>query len=162
MRYGPAPPTVDSVDIARYIGVWHEIASNPVFFNKDLVGVTATYGLRADGKVSVLNRGFAGSLDGKEESIEGVARVVDTETNSKLKVTFFPLLGPLAEGNYWIVALDAEDYQYAVVTDDRQYTLFVLYREPEIPGDLYDAILEELDGIGIDLSRLRVTGAVLE
>ena len=162
MSYGPPPPTVAYVDIERYMGRWPEIASNPVFFNEDLVGVTAEYTLRDDGTVRVVNRGHVGTLDGPEESIEGTARVVDTETNSKLAVSFFPLLGRLTEGKYWIVVLDDENYQYAAVTDNRQNTLFILYREPAMPRELYEDMVARLEAIEVDISRLRVTGEITQ
>ncbi len=160
MSYGPAPETVASVEIPKYMGLWHEIASNPQFFNEDLVSVTAEYTLRDDGKVTVLNRGRSGSPDGPEETIEGVARVVDKTTNSKLGVRFPSVpFSFLFEGEYWIVVLD-ENYEYAVVTDSRQSTLFILSRTPAMSRARYDAILDELAALEVDTSRLRVTGTI--
>lgn len=161
--FGPPPETVDFVDIEQYAGLWYEIASNPVFFNEDLVAVTAEYELIGPGEVSVLNTGRVGSPDGPVESIEGVARVVDTETNSKLAVRFGTgLFSRLFEGEYWIVLLDQENYEYAVVTDSRQYTLFILYREPAMPAELLDQILVELEAKEVNISRLQLTGWLLE
>ena len=54
-RYGPEPETVPYVDIQRYVGVWHEIASNPVFFNRGLVGVTVEHAVLNENQISVLN-----------------------------------------------------------------------------------------------------------
>ena len=161
-RYGPEPETVPFVDTQRYVGLWHEIASNPVFFNRDLVGVTAEYGDLGNNRISVLNTGYKGVIaEENKRTISGVATVVDTETNSKLKVQFDMLFGCLFRGNYWIVLLDDEDYQYAVVTDNRQFTLFVLCREPEMDTSLYNQILEALNAQEINTSRLRVTGTLL-
>lgn len=159
--FGPPPETVAFVDVERYAGLWYEIASNPVFFNEDLVGVTAEYEVIAPGRISVENRGFEGSLDGPEDVIRGEARVVDTETNSKLKVRFNFLFGRLFEGNYWIVALDDENYEWAAVTDREQFTLFILSRTPEMEQERYDSILALLEEKNIDLSRLRITGSVI-
>lgn len=161
-RGGDAPPTVAFVDVTRYMGLWHEIASNPVFFNKDLVAVTAEYTLREDGKVKVVNRGHKNTPDGPEESIEGVARVKDKETNSKLGVRFPSVpFSFLFEGEYWIVEL-AEDYSHAVVTDSRQGTLFILSRTPAISQARYDEILAKLAAIEVNTSRLRITGSVTQ
>ena len=162
VSYGPEPETVPKVDIARYVGLWHEIASNPVFFNQGLVGVTAEYGIINDTQISVLNTGYNGTIDeANKESITGVATVVDTQTNSKLKVQFDMFLGSLFKGNYWIVLLDEENYQYAVVTDNRQFTMFVLSRTPEMSTDLYNRILADLEAKGVDTSRLKVTGTLI-
>ena len=46
---------VKQVDLERYMGTWYEIARFPNSFEKDLVGVTATYSLKENGKVDVLN-----------------------------------------------------------------------------------------------------------
>lgn len=162
VSYGPEPETVSHVDIQRYVGLWHEIASNQVFFNEGLVGVTAEYAVLNDRQISVINSGYEGTIDeSNKTSINGVATVVDTETNSKLKVQFDMFLGALFKGNYWIVLLDEENYEYAVVTDNRQFTLFILSRTPEMTTDRYNAILATLADKQVDTSRLKVTGTLL-
>jgi apolipoprotein D and lipocalin family protein len=158
--YGPPPETVPFVDVEKYAGKWYEIATNPVFFNKNLVGVTAEYGVISNTQISVLNTGYQRTLDGKKQTITGKATVVDTATNSKLQVRFDRFPVSLFPGNYWIVVLDAENYQYAVVTDDKQKTMFVLARDPFMSRQLYDQILAELQSKSIDISRLRITGEI--
>ena len=162
LNTGPEPGVVPFVDVERYVGLWHEIASNPSFFNMNLVAVTAEYQIIEPGLISVLNRGRVGTPDGCERSIKGSARVVDSTTNAKLKVQFDTFWGRFFEGNYWIVLLDDDAYEYAVVSDNRQLTLFVLYREPVMPQALYDEIVSQLEANGIDSSRLRITGAVTD
>lgn len=161
MSYGPPPETVAKVDLEKYAGLWYEIASNPVFFNKDLVGVTAEYTLQDDGSVKVVNTGYKGSLDGEKDTITGKATVADTATNSKLIVQFDMFLGFLFKGNYWVVLLDDKDYKYAVVTDNRQFTMFVLCREPTMSKALYDELIEKLKAKDVDISRLKITASVI-
>ncbi len=153
----PPPETVPYVDLSRYVGKWFEIASYEVFFNEGLTGVTAEYGILPDGKISVKNRGFAGSLDGPEDSIEGKARVVDKTTNAKLAVRFNQPFGALFEGSYWIVDLDAENYEWAVVSDPTRFTLFILSRTPQMDDATLDPILERLADQGFDLDKLNFT-----
>ena len=162
MRNGPEPEVVPFVDVERYIGLWHEIASNPTFFNLNLVYATAEYDIIEPGVISVLNRGYAWRPDGRERRIEGRARVVEPTSNAKLKVQFDTIWGQFFEGDYWIVLLDDEDYQYAVVSDNRQSSMFVLYREPEMPRAVYEQILADLEAKAIDTSRLRITGGVAD
>ena len=52
----PQPQVVEYVDLARYTGLWYEIASNPTLFERGCVGTTATYTARPDGLIDVLNR----------------------------------------------------------------------------------------------------------
>jgi apolipoprotein D and lipocalin family protein len=54
---------VPYVDLGRYIGTWYEIATIPQRFQKDCVAVTATYTLRDDGTIAVLNKCRKKTLD---------------------------------------------------------------------------------------------------
>ncbi|MDZ4212885.1 MAG: lipocalin family protein, partial [Methylotenera sp.] len=49
---------VKSVDASQYLGTWYEIARLDHSFERDLENVTATYSLRDDGGIKVINRGF--------------------------------------------------------------------------------------------------------
>ena len=85
----PELTTVDSVELDRYIGTWYEIASYPAWFQKNCTAVTADYSLRDDGLIKVVNSCRKGSIDGKLKQSTGRAKVVDANTNAKLKESFF-------------------------------------------------------------------------
>lgn len=144
---------VPSVDLERYAGTWYEIARYPNRFQpEDCVATTATYELREDGKISVINRCRKGSAEGPVKSVNGKAWVVDPETNARIKVQFF---WPFS-GDYWIIQL-GEQYEYAVVGHpDRKY-LWILSRTPEMQPELYERILVRLEQQGYDPSRLIVS-----
>ena len=142
--------TVDYVDLNRYLGKWYEIASFPQSFQKGCVGTTAQYSQKANGRISVLNECRIGSLDGSIKTATGTARVVDRETNAKLKVTFF---WPFS-GNYWILDLNP-DYQWAVVGDPSREYLWILSRNPQLDPVIYAELLERLrTEQGYDVNRL--------
>ncbi len=150
------PATVPFVDIERYMGLWYQISAYETSFNEGLVGVTAEYTLLADGSVQVYNKGYKDTLDGPIDEILGKAVVADPKTNSKLKVTF-PGVPNFPWANYLIVILDEANYQYAVVTDPLQYTLFVLSRTPTMDEVLYADILSQLESKGINTKKLLLT-----
>jgi apolipoprotein D and lipocalin family protein len=111
--------------------VWYEIAKIPNSFQKKCArNTTATYQLRDDGRVDIINRCV--TSDGNVNEAKGIARIVDTVTNSKLEVSFVRLLGiRLFWGDYWIIGLD-ENYRYAVIgTPTRKYG-WILSRSPSI------------------------------
>ena len=152
------PLTVSPVDLDRYVGLWYQISAYEEFFNRGLVGVTAEYTKNDDGTVKVVYRGFQDTLDGPEQTIEGVARVVDTDTNAKLEVEFPSVpVTRIFKGQYWIVDLDSKDYSYAVVSDSFRSTLFILSRTAQLDSDVYDGILERLQANGFDTSKLILT-----
>ena len=81
--------TVDHVDLRRYVGVWFESARLPNRFQQRCASdVSATYTLRDDGRIDVVNR--CRGRDGRFADARGVARVVDTRPFAKLKVRFAP------------------------------------------------------------------------
>jgi apolipoprotein D and lipocalin family protein len=144
--------TVAYVDLGRYLGTWYEIAAFPQRFQRGCTGSTATYTLRADGEIDVLNRCRLGSLAGEEKVAKGRARVVDRATNAKLKVSFFRPFW----GDYWIVDLGA-DYDYAVVGHPSRDYLWILGRNPTMDGAVYDRILARLRVQGYEVERLNRT-----
>jgi apolipoprotein D and lipocalin family protein len=146
--------TVPKVDLNRYLGTWYEIATIPQRFQKGCTGVTATYSLRKDGKIDVLNQCYKDSLNGKHKQVHGKAWVVDKETYAKLKVQFF---WPFS-GSYWIIELDSVEYQYAVVGHPNRNYLWILCRTPEMDEGRYGDLLRRLQEVhGYDLSYLKKT-----
>jgi apolipoprotein D and lipocalin family protein len=145
--------TVGSVDLARYAGQWHEVAKYPNRFQQQCVGdTTATYALRDDGKVSVVNR--CRTRDGHEE-VSGVARRLDGRTD-RLQVSFLPAALrwlPIGWGDYWVIEL-ASDYRYAVVGEPSRQYLWVLSRTPALSPEDRRAIEARLPAHGYDPARL--------
>jgi apolipoprotein D and lipocalin family protein len=145
-------PTVEHVDLSRYIGTWYEIAAFPKWFQRGCVATEATYSLRADGGVDVLNACREERIDGKLRQARGKAWVVDRASNAKLKVQFF---WPF-RGDYWIVALDPE-YRWSVVGDPRRNSCWILSRSRRLDDETFTAIVDRLRELGFDPTRLHRT-----
>ena len=147
--------TVDHVDIDKYLGTWYEIARFPHSFEKGLVGVTATYSKRKDGKIRVLNQGYKGSLDGKLSRAEGKAKIPDPEDTSRLKVSFFLFF----YGDYYILELD-DSYQWAMIGSSSPNFFWILSRTPTMDSAVYASLLENARKRGYDLDQLIETAKV--
>lgn len=141
----PPLQTVAHVDLSRYFGTWFEIANFPQSFQRGCTATTATYTLRADGDIDVLNRCRKGSVDGEEKSALGRARVVDRSTNAKLEVSFFRPFW----GDYWIIDL-SDDYSYAVVGHPGRDYLWILARNPKMAEATYQSIITRLRAQGYE------------
>ena len=141
-----APPTVASVDVARYLGTWAQQGIVPNKFQKMCASNTrATYAKDGDG-LSVLNQCVDAS--GKPVEAKGVAKIVDGSNNAKLKVSFFrPFYG-----DYWVLALDP-DYQWVLVGDPKRENGWVLSRAPKLDDATYNAILDKAAVLGYDKTR---------
>ena len=137
---------VPHVDLKKYLGKWYEIAHLPFRFEEGCSDITATYSLREDGTISVLNEC---KRNGKVKRAKGKAKVVDKNTGAKLKVTFFwPFYG-----DYWIINL-GKDYDYAVVgTPNRKY-LWILSRTPQMDDKLFSQLIELVKSKGFDVTNL--------
>ena len=145
----PPLQTVAHVELSRYLGTWYEFANFPQSFQRGCTATTATYTLRADGDIDVLNRCRKGSIDGEEKSALGRARVVDRATNAKLEVSFFRPFW----GDYWIIDL-SDDYAYAVVGHPGRDYLWILARKPTMAEATYQSIVTRLQAQGYETSRL--------
>lgn len=142
--------TVDSFDLNRYLGKWYEIARFPHAFEKDLVGVTASYTLLDNGKIEVINSGYKNNLEGKFKSISGKAKLADSGNPGHLKVSFFLFF----YSDYFVMELDQENYSYALVGSSSDNFLWILSREPDMDSDTYDMLVEKARDRGYDISRL--------
>lgn len=139
--------TVEAVDFERYAGTWYEIARLPNRFEEGLERVTATYTLKQDGSIEVLNQGV--NAQGELQASKGKAYVPDIKEPGRLKVQFF---WPFS-GDYYIIDLD-NDYEFALVgTPSRKY-LWILARSRELPDTAKQYLIEQAVINGFDTEPL--------
>lgn len=141
---------VKELNLEKYLGTWYELARYNHKFERGLVGVTANYSIREDGKIKVLNSGYKKSLDGKLSKATGKAFLPDPVSEpGKLKVSFFWNF----YGDYFVMELD-EDYQWAIIGSSSDSFLWILSRTPQLEPALYDELLDKIKSRGYDLSSL--------
>jgi lipocalin len=125
---------VKELDLQKYLGTWYELARYNHRFERKLVGVSANYSIREDGKIKVLNSGYKKSLEGKFSQATGKAYLPNPEQEpSKLKVSFFWNF----YGDYYVLELD-ENYQWAIIGSSSDNYLWILSRAPQVDPALYD------------------------
>lgn len=148
----PTPPKgvkpISQFDASRYLGQWYEIARLENRFERGLERVTATYSLRSDGGIRVLNRGFDPHKKQWRES-EGKAYFTGAPTLAALKVSFF---GPFY-GGYNVIALD-DDYQYALVSGPNRDYLWLLSRTRQVPDSIRAQYLALAAELGFAVNKL--------
>jgi len=144
---------VESFEVGRYLGQWYEIARLDHSFERGLTQVTATYSLRADGGLRVLNRGWS-AQDGTWKTATGKAYFVQDPGRGHLKVSFF---GPFY-GSYVIFRLDRAGYQYALVAGPDKSYLWLLSRTPAMDAARQRELIAEAASLGFDTGRLVYVG----
>jgi lipocalin len=142
-------PTVDKLDVTRYAGTWYEIERLPNRFEKGLQCVTATYTVRPDGRITVLNKGFQTDNPSKVSDIKGTAWVPDPEYPGRLKVRFF---WPFA-GDYYVIALD-DKYAHALVGDPSRKFLWILARHPQPDASIVSELKSIATEQGFDTNKM--------
>ncbi len=141
--------TIQDLDLKKYMGMWYEIARFDHRFEHNLVGVTATYELRSDGKINVINAGYKNSFDGKYKTAKGKAKQPNPNDPGKLKVSFFLFF----YSDYYIFELD-KDYEWALVGSSSDKYLWILSRTLSLKKEVKDSILSNARRRGFDVSRL--------
>ncbi len=145
----PDLPVVASVDLARYMGTWHEIAHMPNYAQKGCTDTIVHYRLSAAEAFSLANTCWKGA---KYKPYFGTARRVDPTSNAKFRVKFLVFFGV----DYWITDLDPE-YQWAVVGAPKRDQLWIISREPALLEEVYQGILVRARALGFDTNRLERT-----
>jgi apolipoprotein D and lipocalin family protein len=150
--------TVDTVDLQRYLGKWHEIAAIPQFFQRKCVrDTTAEYSALESGDIRVDNT--CTRDDGNREKVEGRARRSEPAATSKLEVSFLKLFGEYrfwAGGDYWIIELDP-NYQWVVVGHPSRRYGWVLARKQSLPVANIAEIIGRIKAQGYDACEFIVT-----
>jgi len=148
-----APPEgvtpVTGFELNRYLGQWYEIARLDHSFERGLSNVSATYSLRDDGGVRVLNRGYD-NLAGRWKEAEGRAYFIGEPTVGSLKVSFF---GPFY-GGYHLIALDREHYSWVMISGPSRDYLWILARDRQLPPVVREALFKQARALGFATEQL--------
>lgn len=145
---------IKSVDANQYLGTWYEIARLDHSFERGLTQVTATYSLRDDGGIKVVNRGF--NSDTKEwKEATGKAYFIDPpnadKTNTgRLKVSFF---GPFY-GGYNIIELDQPYYNYVMICGPDKSYFWILSRTPQLAYPIKQQLVAKAKELGFETDKL--------
>lgn len=140
---------VKGFDVSRYAGTWYEIMRLDHSFEEGLTNVTATYTLRDDGTVGVLNRGYDPAECGWSE-VEGTATFQEASDLVSLSVTFF---WPFA-GGYHVFHLDRDAYRYALVSGPTRDYLWILARSPDLDEETLSDLVSVARRNGFDTDEL--------
>ena len=133
-----------NVDLPRYLGCWYEIARFDHWFERGMTHTKASYTMREDGDIQVVNTGLK---NGKIKTSIGKAK--HTDQHGLLRVSFFwPFYG-----DYRILWLD-DDYQLALVGGDDSDYLWILSRTTAVNPTVKRLILSEAKRRGYDTDKL--------
>lgn len=140
---------VQGFQLDRYLGQWHEIARLDHSFERGLTAVSATYSLREDGGINVINHGYDPGR-GQWREASGRAYFLGSPQTASLKVSFF---GPFY-GGYHIIALDRENYGYAMISGPSRDYLWILARDRQLPQATLETLVAQAKQSGFATDAL--------
>ncbi|MDH4072756.1 MAG: lipocalin family protein [Gammaproteobacteria bacterium] len=146
----PPLPTVEHVDLPRFMGDWFVIANIPTFLEKGAHNAVETYALNPDGSISTTFVFRKDGFDGKVKEYTPTGYVTDTDTNAVWGMRF---IWPI-KADYRIVYLD-EDYSRTVIARNKRDFVWIMARTPTIADNDYDAMIGLIEGMGYDVSAVQ-------
>ncbi|MHC4847457.1 MAG: lipocalin family protein [Planctomycetota bacterium] len=146
----PPMPTVDYVDLERFMGDWYVIAHIPASLEKNAYGAVESYKLADDGSIETTFTFREGSFDGKAKKYTPRGFVRDRESNAEWGMQF---VWPI-KADYRIVHLDP-GYTVTIVGRSERDYVWIMARRPKIEAELYDALVRKVAELGYDPALIR-------
>jgi len=143
-------PTVDYVNINRFMGDWYVIANIPTFIETDAHNAIESYRLNADGTVATTFTFNDGGFNGEKKVYRPKGFLRDTTTNAIWGMQF---IWPI-KADYRIVYLDI-DYRQTIIGRNKRDYVWIMARTPNIPESDYQNLIEVIAKLGYDTNKLR-------
>jgi apolipoprotein D and lipocalin family protein len=142
--------TVPYVDLNRFMGDWYVIANIPTFIEKEATNAIESYKLNAAGEIETTFSFYKKSPEGKKKIYTPKGFVFNSETNAEWRMQFlWPIKTP-----FMIIDL-ADDYSYTVIGVPSRKYVWIMARDTSLDSVLYENIIQDLSGIGYDISKIQ-------
>jgi apolipoprotein D and lipocalin family protein len=143
-------PTVESVDLNKFMGDWYVIANIPTFIERQAFNAVERYELDSDGNIPTTFTFNKGSFDGPLKTYRPKGFITDKSNNSLWGMQF---IWPI-KADYRIVYL-SDDYQQVIIGRKARDYVWLMARTPQISDTDYQALLQKTERLGYDLTLLR-------
>ena len=143
-------PTVDRVDLNRFMGKWYVIANIPTFLEKGAHNAVESYQLEADGTIATTFTFNKGGFDGPLKRYTPKGFVRDTQSNALWDMQF---VWPF-KAEYRIVYLD-DDYSRTIIGRSKRDYLWIMARTPSIPKSDLERLLIFVEELGYNKSEVK-------
>lgn len=142
-------PTMERVDLERFMGDWYVIASIPTWFERDASNAIESYRLERDGTIATTFTARRGGPDGKPVEYHPKGFVRDP-SNAVWGMQF---VWPI-QSEYLIAYVDPAYEQTIVARNKRDY-VWIMARTPSLPEAAYEDLVKKVHSLGYDTSKLQ-------
>jgi apolipoprotein D and lipocalin family protein len=143
-------PTVESVDLNKFMGDWYVIANIPTFIETEAYNAVERYELDSNGNVPTTFTFNKGSFDGPLKTYNPKGFIKDKTNNSLWGMQF---IWPF-KADYRIVYL-SDDYSQVIIGRKARDYVWLMARTPQISDTDYQALVQKTKDLGYDLKDLR-------
>ncbi len=143
-------PTVESVELSRFMGDWFVVGNIPTFIERDAYNAVETYAMDDDGNIPTTFTFNKGSFDGPLKTYKPKGFIKDTTNNSMWGMQF---IWPI-KADYRIVYL-SDDYQQTIIGRKARDYVWLMARTPTLSDDDYNALVQKTKSLGYDVSKIR-------
>ncbi len=146
----PDMPTVEHVELDRFMGDWYVIANIPTFIERDAYNAVERYELDDKGNIPTTFSFNKGGFDGPLKTYKPKGFIKDTKTNALWGMQF---IWPI-KADYRIVYL-SEDYQRVIIGRKARDYVWLMARAPEIQDSDYQAMVDLTASLGYQIDKIR-------
>jgi len=141
-------PTVERVDLKRFMGDWYVIANIPTFIERGAHNAVESYQLAADGTIATTFSFNADAFDGPRKEYRPRGFVLD-ETNAVWGMRFvWPILAD------YRIAYVAPDYGATVIARSKRDYVWIMARKPQVDAVEYARLVAVVAHAGYDPAEL--------
>ena len=146
----PPMPTVNYVDLDRFMGDWYVIANIPTFIERGAHNAVESYRIDDDGSIATTFRFRDGSFDGEERVYTPRGFVRNVQSNAEWGMQF---IWPI-KADYRIIYLN-EDYTQVIVGRAMRDYVWIMARTPSIADADYQQLLRVSGEFGYDTALIQ-------
>jgi len=151
---GQTVAAVPALDLNRYTGTWYEVARYPNKAEKHCVSDAVMLYALADKAKKFQVVSSCATKDGYRNVRNGNGKRADKSEDGRLKVSYsWPF-----SSKYWVLAIDPEYSEWALVGNPNRKTLWVLSRTGAMRPEVLAEVEAKASAEGFDAAKLvRVT-----
>ncbi len=143
-------PTVDHVDLPKFMGDWYVLAHVPAGAEREAYDAIESYQLESDGTIATTYTFRVGGFDGPIKTLRPKGFVYDRQTNAEWKMQF---IWPF-RAEYLITYLD-ETYTQTIIARRKRDYVWIMARTPQIPQEQLQALIDRVVAMGYERSKVR-------
>jgi apolipoprotein D and lipocalin family protein len=144
-------PTVDTLDLDRFMGDWYVIANIPTRFERGAHNAVESYRLDGEGRVATTFTFNDGAYDGPEKRFEPKGFVREDSGNAVWGMQF---VWPI-KAEYRVMYVDPE-YRTTIVGRSKRDYVWIMAREPNLPDGELERLIELVVEAGYDRAAIEL------